>query len=144
MTESTCALRVLDLHKEFDLRHDTVRVLNGVSFDAERGEPIVVTGPSGSGKSTLLHILGTLEPPTSGTVQIDSRSPFDWPEKELARFRNQTIGFVFQEHHLLPQYSVMENVLLPTLAASATSDGKVDRARELLDRVGLSASRPFG
>ena len=138
MTESTCALRVLDLDKEFDLPHDTVKVLNGVSFDAQRGEPIVVTGPSGSGKSTLLHILGTLEPPTSGTVQIDSRSPFDWPEKELARFRNQTIGFVFQEHHLLPQYSVMENVLLPTLAASATSAGKVDRARELLDRVGLS------
>ena len=138
MTESTSALRVLDLHKEFDLQHDTVKVLNGVSFDAERGEPIVVTGPSGSGKSTLLHILGTLEPPTSGTVQIDSRSPFDWPERELARFRNQTIGFVFQEHHLLPQYSVMENVLLPTLAASATSAGKVDRSRELLDRVGLS------
>ena len=138
MTESTCALRVLDLHKEFDLQHDTVKVLNGVSFEAERGEPIVVTGPSGSGKSTLLHILGTLEPPTSGTVQIESRSPFDWPEKELARFRNQTIGFVFQEHHLLPQYSVTENVLLPTLAASATLAGKVDRARELLDRVGLS------
>ncbi len=138
MTESTRALRVLDLHKEFDLQHDTVRVLDGVSFDAEPGETIVVTGPSGSGKSTLLHILGTLEPPTSGTVQIDARSPFDLPEKELARFRNQTIGFVFQEHHLLPQYSVMENVLLPTMAASAASTGKIERARDLLNRVGLS------
>ena len=138
MTESTPALKVLDLRKEFDLQHDTVRVLDGVSFDAEPGETIVVTGPSGSGKSTLLHILGTLEPPTSGTVQIDARSPFDLPEKELARFRNQTIGFVFQEHHLLPQYSVMENVLLPTMAASAASAGKAERARELLNRVGLS------
>ena len=138
MTDSTCALKVLDLHKEFDLQHDSVRVLDDVSFEAEAGESIVVTGPSGSGKSTLLHIVGTLEPPTSGSVQIDARSPFDWPEKELARFRNQTIGFVFQEHHLLPQYSVIENVLLPTLAAAATSDGKSERARELLDRVGLS------
>ena len=138
MTESGCALKVLDLHKEFDLQHNAVRVLDGVSFDAEPGETIVVTGPSGSGKSTLLHILGTLEPPTSGSVQIDSRSPFDLPERELARFRNQTIGFVFQEHHLLPQYSVMENVLLPTMAASAAAAGKAERARELLDRVGLS------
>ncbi len=138
MTESTCALKVFDLRKEFDLEHDKVRVLDGVSFDAGYGETIVVTGPSGSGKSTLLHILGALEPPTSGSVQIDARSPFDWPEKEVARFRNQTIGFVFQEHHLLPQYSVMENVLLPTMAASATSTGKAERARELLDRVGLS------
>ena len=138
MTESGCTLKVLDLHKEFDLQHNAVRVLDGVSFDAEPGETIVVTGPSGSGKSTLLHILGTLEPPTSGSVQIDSRSPFDLPERELARFRNQTIGFVFQEHHLLPQYSVMENVLLPTMAASAAAAGKAERARELLDRVGLS------
>jgi lipoprotein-releasing system ATP-binding protein len=138
VTESTCALRVLNLHKEFDLSHDTVKVLEGVSFEAAAGETIVVTGPSGSGKSTLLHIVGTLEPPTSGTVQIDSCSPFGWPEKQLARFRNQTIGFVFQEHHLLPQYSVMENVLLPTMAAPSTSAGTVDRARELLDRVGLS------
>ena len=138
MTESGCALKVLDLHKEFDLQHNAVIVLDGVSFDAEAGETIVVTGPSGSGKSTLLHIVGTLAPPTSGSVQIDSRSPFDLPERELARFRNQTIGFVFQEHHLLPQYSVMENVLLPTMAASAAAAGKAERARELLDRVGLS------
>ncbi len=138
MTESTCALSVRNLHKEFVLAQNTVKVLDGVSFEADLGEAIAVTGPSGAGKSTLLHIVGTLEPPTSGSVRIDSRSPFGWPEKKLARFRNQTIGFVFQEHYLLPQYSVMENVLLPTMAAPSAPAARVDRARELLDRVGLS------
>ena len=138
MREEVRILRVLNVHKGFDLKHHRVEVLRGVSFQAEAGERIAVTGPSGSGKSTLLHILGTLEPPTSGRVEIDSQSPFDWQEKKLARFRNRTIGFIFQEHHLLPQYSVFENVLVPALAGGADGTGKVDHARDLLERVGLA------
>jgi lipoprotein-releasing system ATP-binding protein len=94
-------------------------------------------GPSGSGKSTLLHILGTLEPPTSGSVTLDERDPFQLPEPELAAFRNREIGFVFQEHFLLPQCSVLENVLAPTLVTKEAGDHEA-RARQLLERVGLA------
>jgi lipoprotein-releasing system ATP-binding protein len=94
-------------------------------------------GPSGSGKSTLLNVLGTLEPPTRGRVAIGGTDPFALSERELAQFRNQQIGFVFQDHHLLPQCSALENVLIPTLPAKQENDVVV-RARELLDRVGLA------
>jgi lipoprotein-releasing system ATP-binding protein len=132
------ALRVDNLHKSFASGEETVRVLDGVSFGLAKGEAVAVTGPSGSGKSTLLHILGALDTPTSGTVTIDGASPFDLEEKELARFRNKSLGFVFQEHHLLPQYTVLENVLLPTLAFPPAPKGAEAAARDLLERVGLS------
>jgi lipoprotein-releasing system ATP-binding protein len=102
----------------------------------QAGESLAITGPSGSGKSTLLHIVGTLDEPTSGTVRIDEQDPFALPEPELARFRNRTIGFVFQDHHLLPQYSVLENALIPTLAYPGGEDLR-HRAVELLTKVGL-------
>ncbi|MCP4202570.1 MAG: ABC transporter ATP-binding protein [bacterium] len=137
MTEAK-ALRVQDLHKSFSTGDETVRVLDGISFELGENEAVAVTGPSGSGKSTLLHLLGALDTPTSGTIAIDGRSPFDLAEKELARFRNRTLGFVFQEHHLLPQYTVLENVLLPTLAFPPPPDSAEATARELLKRVGLS------
>jgi lipoprotein-releasing system ATP-binding protein len=94
-------------------------------------------GPSGAGKSTLLYILGTLEQPTAGKVTLDGRDPFELAEKELAAFRNQSIGFIFQDHCLLPQCSVLENVLIPTLVANDHA-GYPERAHALLDRVGLS------
>jgi lipoprotein-releasing system ATP-binding protein len=94
-------------------------------------------GPSGSGKSTLLYILGTLESPSSGTVTLDGQNPFHLDERDLATFRNKAIGFVFQEHCLLPQCSVLENVLIPTLVADS-DDQYVERARSLLGQVGLS------
>src|SRR5579872_6914871 len=93
-------------------------------------------GPSGSGKSTLLYILGALEPPTSGVVTLDGRNPFELPERALAAFRNKQVGFVFQDHCLLPQCSVLENVLVPTLVAESRN-GAEPRARQLLERVGL-------
>ncbi len=97
----------------------------------------MIMGPSGSGKSTLLYILGALEPPTSGTVRLDGTDPFQLPEKELAAFRNSEIGFVFQDHYLLPQCTVLENVLTPTLVGRSNHDD-VARAHSLLDQVGLS------
>jgi lipoprotein-releasing system ATP-binding protein len=106
------------------------------SRDKEAGQALCIMGPSGSGKSTLLHILGTLEPPTAGTVTLGDRDPFRLPEPELAAFRNREIGFVFQEHFLLPQCSVLENALTPTLVAGGNGNHET-RARELLGRVGL-------
>ena len=98
------------------------------------GEALAITGPSGSGKSTLLHLIGALDRPTSGTIRIDGDEPSALDEPELARFRNRTIGFVFQDHHLLPQYSVLENVLVPTVGVPAA------RAPETRPRA--SAARP--
>ena len=95
-------------------------------------------GPSGSGKSTLLNILGTLDHPTSGTYTLNNIDPFNLAEDELAAFRNANIGFIFQEHHLLPQLSVLENVLIPTMANGKPSPDDVSRAESLIARVGLT------
>jgi len=131
-------LLLADVHKSFELASNRVDVLRGVSFELGAGESLAITGPSGSGKSTLLHLIGTLDRPTAGTVEIEGRVPFELPEPELARFRNATVGFVFQDPHLLPQYSVLENVLIPTLAHRDGNGRHVERARGLLDRVGLT------
>lgn len=132
------SLKVEALRKSFPTRSGELEILRDLSLTLEAGEAVSIMGPSGSGKSTLLNILGTLEPPTSGSVTIAGENPFALGESALARFRNRRVGFVFQEHHLLPQCSALENVLLPTLADTGGSD-RLDRAKMLLDRVGLSA-----
>lgn len=129
-------LSVRSIVKEYPTRGEPLRVLRGVSFDMSAGENLAIVGPSGCGKSTLLHILGTLEQPTSGTVELGGVNPFTLSEPELARFRHEQIGFVFQDHHLLPQCTVLENVLIPTLAGDSPA-GREERARQLLERVGL-------
>jgi lipoprotein-releasing system ATP-binding protein len=137
-------LRVTDLRKEYPTAAGALPILGGVSFDLRRGEAVAVMGPFGSGKSTLLYILGTLEPPTSGQVTLDGVDPFALGEAELAAFRNRQVGFVFQDHCLLPQCTVLENVLVPTLVAADAGDYDA-RARSLLERVGLKdrvAHRP--
>lgn len=126
-------LKVSNLYKDFG----TVQVLRDISFTFDAGASVAITGPSGSGKSTLLHLIGMLDEPSSGRVTINNVNPFDLSERELARYRNALIGFVFQEHHLLPQYSVLENVLVPRLAFKRTSSA-MPRAHELLKRVGLT------
>lgn len=118
-------------------RYGDVSVLRDVSIEVSRGRSLAVVGPSGSGKSTLLHVFGTLDRPTSGRVTVDGRDPYVLPEKDLARFRNRVIGFVFQDHHLLPQYSVLENVMMPTLAFRDGRADAAERARDLIERVGL-------
>ncbi|MDP7132751.1 MAG: ABC transporter ATP-binding protein [Planctomycetota bacterium] len=130
-------LSVNSLSKSFETRAEPLHILNEVTFELSLGESLAVMGPSGSGKSTLLHILGTLEPPSRGEVRMEGNDPFELDDAGLAAFRNGTIGFVFQEHHLLPQCSTLENVLLPTIVADAKSDHE-KRARELLENVGLS------
>ena len=131
-------LEVSQVRKEYLAPGGPLTILSGVSFNFERGDAVAIMGPSGAGKSTLLYILGGLEQPTSGTVVLDGRNPYQMGEKELAAFRNQAIGFIFQDHCLLPQCSVLENVLVPTLVAQdAHNAGYMDRARQLLDQVGL-------
>lgn len=133
-------LAVSNLSKEFPTPLGVLPILSGVSFTLKNGEAASIMGPSGSGKSTLLYILGGLEPPTAGKVSLDGRNPFELPEDELAAFRNQQIGFVFQDHYLLPQCTVLENVLTPTLVAhdEHADDDFTGRAHELLAHVGLS------
>jgi len=123
------------VEKSFELGAETVSVLQGVTLSIG-SESTAILGPSGSGKSTLLHIVGTLDQPSNGSVRIVGTNPSGLSEPQLARFRNETIGFVFQDHHLLPQYDVVENVLLPALAFNRSSDAR-RRAEELVDRVGL-------
>jgi lipoprotein-releasing system ATP-binding protein len=127
--------------KSYRTPRGALSILNGVSLSLDRGTAVAIMGPSGSGKSTLLYILGALDPPSSGTVTLDGRDPYTLGEGEQAAFRNQRIGFVFQDHSLLPQCSVLENVLAPTFVAprsGSESEQDVARARELLTEVGLA------
>ncbi|MSQ95813.1 MAG: ABC transporter ATP-binding protein [Gemmataceae bacterium] len=124
------------LCKSYPTRSGELSVLRDINLTLQPGEALAILGPSGSGKSTLLYLLGTLERPTSGSYKLGTQEPFTLGDAELARFRNRSIGFVFQDHHLLPQCSVLENVLIPTLAGAA--ENLEPRARQLLDRVGLS------
>jgi lipoprotein-releasing system ATP-binding protein len=132
------SLVVENVSKDYPTRSGPLPVLRGVNLVLDRGAAVAVMGPSGSGKSTLLHILGTLDRPTGGKVALDGTDPFVLPEPELAAFRNARIGFVFQDHHLLPQCSVLENVLIPTLVNRTAKPEETEAyARQLLDRVGL-------
>jgi lipoprotein-releasing system ATP-binding protein len=133
-------LQVSNVSKHYSTPRGPLVVLSDVTFALAPGEAAVVTGPSGSGKSSLLHVLGALDPPSSGTVTLDGRNAFTLPPKAMAEFRNAQVGFVFQDHCLLPQCSVLENVLVPTLVASNGAGGVDDRsrARHLIEQVGLA------
>jgi lipoprotein-releasing system ATP-binding protein len=128
--------------KSYPTPRGELAILNGVSLSLKRGDAVAIMGPSGSGKSTLLYLLGALEPPSSGRVTLDGQDLYALGERQQAAFRNRHIGFIFQDHSLLPQCSVLENVLTPTLAAPAGETGAAARdderrARELLAQVGL-------
>jgi lipoprotein-releasing system ATP-binding protein len=131
-------LKVQDVAKEYLTPQGPLQVLSRISFSLAPGEAAAVTGPSGSGKSTLLYVLGGLEPPTSGTVTLNGRNPFALSRTEQASFRNTEIGFVFQDHCLLPQCTILENVLVPTLVGPRDPDHAA-RARDLINKVGLSS-----
>lgn len=129
-------LAATDLCKEYPSPQGPLSILSHLNLSLQRGEAAAIMGPSGSGKSTLLYILGALDPPTSGSVTLDGEDPFQLDERELAAFRNRKVGFVFQDHCLLPQLSVLENVLAPALVGPQ-DNGVMQRARELLAQVEL-------
>ena len=135
-------LQVANVSKEYPTPRGSLSVLSDVTFSLAPGEAAAITGPSGSGKSSLLYVLGALEPPSAGSVTLGGRNPFTLGASDLADFRNAEIGFVFQDHCLLPQCSVLENVLLPTLVATregrAGEDDPMHLARTLIGQVGLA------
>jgi len=140
MNSGAPVFQLRNVSKRFDsVNGSNVEVLSGVDLEIVRGESIAIIGPSGSGKSTLLNIIGTLDRPSSGQVLLDERDLSTLDENELATIRNRQIGFVFQAHHLLPQCTVLENVLVPVLAQKSTgsSADAESRGRGLLGRVGL-------
>lgn len=130
-------LEAAHLSKSYPSPAGDLVVLRDVSLSLSPGDSACVMGPSGSGKSTLLYILGGLEPPTAGTVRLDATDPYQLKPEGLAAFRNREIGFVLQDHCLLPQCTVLENVLVPTLVGKADKDAP-ERARTLLSQVGLA------
>ena len=131
-------LTVSNVTKDYPTPTGPLRILENVSFSMAPGEAAAIMGPSGSGKSTLLYILGALDRPTSGTVTLGGEDPFTLNANALAAFRNRRIGFIFQDHALLPQCSVLENVLVPTLVGAPDPDAP-SRAKALVDRVGLGS-----
>ncbi len=137
-------LEVTDLSKEYPTPRGPLPILRGVSFALQPGQAAAIMGPSGSGKSTLLYMLGALEPPSAGSVTLGGQNPFAMSQADAAKFRNAEIGFVFQDHCLLPQCSVLENVLVPTLVADRSGSASGSRAeavayaRSLIEQVGLT------
>lgn len=128
----------LNVVKEFETPTEPLRILDDVTVELNRGDNLAVIGPSGSGKSTFLHIAGTLDTPTSGSVEVLGTSLASLDETAMAAFRNDHIGFIFQEHHLLPQLSALENVLIPVVATGSTDAKSVERGKMLLEKVGLA------
>ena len=138
---NTPLLTVCDVSKKYqESNAKDAPVLLGISFGLNRSETVAVSGPSGCGKSTLLNIIGTLDEPSSGTILFDGQNMADWNEARKVKFRNSEVGIVFQDHHLLPQFTVLENVLIPCLKVSASEE---KRGRKLLEQVGLKDRENF-
>ena len=137
-TTPTPLVQVENLQRSFMMGHQTVHVLNGITMTVQRGEMVAIIGASGAGKSTLLHILGTLDRPTKGEVLFEGKNMFKTNETALASFRNRRIGFVFQFHHLLPEFTALENAYLPALIQKIPKHIAIETATSLLSEVGLS------
>lgn len=135
------AVQVENLRKSYVMGAGTLEVLRGLYFVVMAGEVVGITGESGSGKSTLLHILGALDTPTSGDVLVGGTNPFQNSDRDVSRFRNTHIGFVFQHNNLLPEFSALENVMMPGLIAGRSRSEVVARAEMLLERVGMMHRR---
>ena len=131
-------VQVDNLERSFNMGHQTVHVINGITMTIQRGEMVAIIGASGAGKSTLLHILGTLDRPTKGEVLFEGKDMFKASETALASFRNRRIGFVFQFHHLLPEFTALENAYLPALIEKIPKETAIETATALLSEVGLS------
>ena len=137
-TKKTHILAAENIHKSYPMgRSSELKVLKGIDMEIYQGEILAIIGPSGVGKSTLLHILGALDRPKTGSVRIGDTDVFTMGDQKLAGFRNKRVGFVFQFHHLLPEFTALENVAMPGLIARRNSQEVYQSARELLEEVGL-------
>jgi lipoprotein-releasing system ATP-binding protein len=132
-------LAVDNLHRSYTQAENTLRVLNGISFEIKAGEMVALMGQSGSGKSTLLQCIGLLDTPTSGSIEIAGKSVQKMNESERTMLRRENIGFVYQAHHLLPEFSALENVILPMMIAGYTKKQAGERATKMLEALGLGA-----
>ncbi len=132
-------LEIRNVFKSYHLHGKRIDVLRDVSLDIEKGELVSLIGASGAGKSTFLHVIGTLDAPAAGRMMFEGRSVFDMSDAEVAEFRNRTIGFVFQSHYLLPEFTALENVAMPAFIRRSDRAESLRYARELLERVGLGA-----
>lgn len=130
-------LRTVDLHKSYLNGHEELPVLKGINLTVNKGEIVSIVGASGAGKTTLLNLIGALDRPTGGTVLYEEQDIFKLTDKELAQFRSRTVGFIFQFHHLLPEFSAVENVSMPALIAGKKKETARDLAVKLLQTVGL-------
>ncbi|NOY60685.1 MAG: ABC transporter ATP-binding protein [Calditrichaeota bacterium] len=139
MNNNSTILRVIDLYKSYKMgKSGSLHVLKGINLQVREGEIIAIVGPSGVGKSTLLHLIGGLDWPTKGRVEIDGRDMFRYDNEKLSELRNQTVGFVFQFHHLLPEFTALENVMMPGLIGRLDSKQLKKRCLTLLEEVGLT------
>jgi len=130
-------IKTKNLTKEYEAGSQIVRALNGIDLSVEKGEFISIMGPSGSGKTTLMNIIGCLDSPTNGTYQLNDKSVSQLDDDELAKIRNEEIGFVFQSFHLLPRSTALENVMLPLKYAGCSENEAVERSKKVLEKVGL-------
>ncbi|HMA61818.1 MAG TPA: ABC transporter ATP-binding protein [bacterium] len=131
-------LKIKNLSKSYHSQGEDITVLSELSFSVNRGEILAIMGPSGVGKSTLLNLIGTIDKPDAGEVFFNGNNPFLLSDSEMAKFRNKNIGFVFQFHHLLPEFTALENVYLPSIIYEDSKEEKIEKARQMLDRVGLT------
>jgi len=134
---SNVLVKMVDLHKRFTLEKREIPVLNGVEIEIQKGELLCIVGASGAGKSTLLHILGGLDHPSSGKVLFDGEDIFRFSEPQMAQFRNKKIGFVFQFHHLLPEFTALENTMMPAWIQGNNNKQIEEEAKQILKEVGL-------
>jgi lipoprotein-releasing system ATP-binding protein len=135
--DPSVVLRATDVWRVFETGAERLEILRGVDLEVQRGELVAILGPSGTGKSTLLHVLGALDRPTKGRVYLDSLDVFSYPESKLHELRNRKVGFVFQFHHLLSEFTVLENVAMPLLVAGMVRTEALDRAHKVLKEIGF-------
>ena len=137
-TNNPAMIEISNLAKSYYNQGSAIEVISNLSFQVKKGEILAIMGPSGVGKSTLLNLIGTIDKPDNGEILFEGKSPFSLSDNEMARFRNKNIGFIFQFHHLLPEFTALENVYLPSIIYDNSKKEKIEKAKEMLDRVGLT------